>query len=348
MLSPEQLNSLLVRCTISPAAAASAADPSSSAVDSLGALVRWHAVFPFPAAPSSSFAGLDLPSLLRALALLLAPPPITPTIALDTATAGGPLPPSPCGVRSGRWAAHDGWLVTKRGRGAEDALRRVFRSLAAEEAPTSPPAAGAGAGDDEATAVVRVPRFVMYVPRGTNDGGRVGGVTAAALADDDNDDLGQQVVVVQDEDERTVDLLDVLSECPPDEDRKTANPLRENWVGVLAALPRHDRHLGQLGVPRARLAGLLGLLADADPDMHRLLGPSGPLNGLTATPFGEDITWDAFNSALLEYTVSCTSPLIGMTKDAETRCRNHSIVAYLRSSSILYKPNFSHLLYHPN
>jgi len=70
----------------------------------------------------------------------------------------------------------------------------------------------------------------------------------------------QQVVVVEKESERSVDVQDVLSECPPEVDRLTANPLRESYGLVLSSLQPQPYDIADLHVPTTKAVYLLKVL----------------------------------------------------------------------------------------
>lgn len=97
---------------------------------------------------------------------------------------------------------------------------------------------------------IPVPRFIMYQYR-----------------EPDDEEPSQRVMVKVDEEERSVDLQDILSEYPPEEDTLTANPLREAYSVALDSLPRQPHDLAELGVPTAKLVSLLKLLHDLEDEV---------------------------------------------------------------------------------
>lgn len=233
-------------------------------------ILAWHAAFPFPPTYTASWPLIDEDAFFRAICLLTRDPPRRYAPTFSTPVHG---------LYSGSWGPHRGWLVAARGKDAQDWRRRLFRSVAE-------PAESEGAAGKPTT--VSAPRFVMYQRRERD----------ARESDDDEPD--QQVVVMVDEDERSIDLQDVLSEYPPESDPLTANPLRESYKLALDALPCQPHDLAELSVPITKLASLLGLLQsldeeDSGPDLMALA------NGLGSEP--SRIGWQRFDAVLSSQTV---------------------------------------------
>ncbi|KAI1083040.1 hypothetical protein F5B20DRAFT_528331 [Whalleya microplaca] len=202
---------------------------SSEGATLLFDILSYHAFFPFPASHTDSgIPCIDEKAFLRAVCLLMRDPapPYSPGFSALIYT-----------LCSGTWGPHDGWLVARRGKDASDLLRRLFRSLAV------PHSTGASTG----TTIIPVPRFLMYQPR-------------QGEHHSEEDDPHQQAVVVEDESERSIDIQDILSECPPEVDPLTASPLRESYGIVLPSLPLQPYDLTRLRVPTVRLMALLNLL----------------------------------------------------------------------------------------
>jgi len=86
-----------------------------------------------------------------------------------------------------------------RGKDATDFNRRLFRSLAVPNITSA---------NHETT--IPVPRFLMFQQHPDQQ---------------ESDDPEEEVIVVENESERWIDIQDVLSECPPEVDGVTANPL---------------------------------------------------------------------------------------------------------------------------
>ncbi|EJT70620.1 hypothetical protein GGTG_11643 [Gaeumannomyces tritici R3-111a-1] len=218
---------------LSPSSSSAAATP---ALGALFDLVYWHASFPFSAARTTD-ATVDEPGLVRAAALL-SPREAGPRWTLARHASFN--------VRSGAWGPYaEGWVVTARHAGAEDWRRRVFRALA------TPTTTAAAAGETTTTTTIPVPRFFMFRARNGGDDG----------SGDENDE-GQQVAVVHDEDERTVDLLDVLALTTPNDVPKSGPPLRESFDGLMGDLLANTQRqqLSELVVPKKTLGSLLSLL----------------------------------------------------------------------------------------
>ncbi|KAK8003340.1 hypothetical protein PG989_003059 [Apiospora arundinis] len=177
-------------------------------------ILSWHAMFPFPAASESgTHDAIDESSFVRAVCLLL----------LDNLPGYGPTRLGKTfhenpkhRIYSGELGPHDGFLVANRGKGANDFMRRIFRSLAvvidettAAASATAEPAAKAKREKTK----ISVPRFFMFRP-----------LSPEEMQDEEMFPDGRHVVIVENEREITVDVQDVVSDCPPGEDRKTANP----------------------------------------------------------------------------------------------------------------------------
>jgi len=103
-----------------------------------------------------------------------------------------------------------------------------------------------------------VARFVMYQPREDRP------ADASAQEEYEESD-GQQVLIVAEEDERCVDLQDVLAESRPEHDRLTMDPFRESYESVLPTLPQQPYYLHEMHIPSPKLANLVRLLAVVDP-----------------------------------------------------------------------------------
>ncbi|MCJ1252161.1 hypothetical protein MMC30_009400 [Trapelia coarctata] len=208
------------------------------ALSGLYGIVAWHASFPFP--PSDPPA-IDQDGFIRAVILL------AQGVASRFYYRG-------YGSSTGDWGPHSGFIVQNRGWDYQDQRRRLFRSLAV------PAPAGTAEGNADTLITLPVARFFLYQPRENAPAG-----ASAREEDEDFDDIGQQVVVVAEEDERCVDLQDVLSQCPPEQDPLTMNPPRESYESVLPKLPQQPYYLHEMQIPAAKLANLLRLLAVADP-----------------------------------------------------------------------------------
>ena len=184
---------------------------------------------------------------------------------------------------SGTWGPHDGWLVEVRGKDGRDFRRRLFRSLAV-------PAEHGAADDGTTPTTIPVPRFIMY----------------------QEDRPDQQVVIVAEENERSIDLQDVLSECPPERDPLTTNPLRESYTVIIDSLPRQEHDIKGLQIPAAKLVALLRLLVAVSPhdgeqaqgeDTKDVAAGLATLAARLEENQPSHVSWVAFDALLSSYTV---------------------------------------------
>lgn len=206
---------------------------SSEGLIMLFDIFSWHAFFPFPTPLTDlGVPRVDENAFLRAVCLLV----------WDPAPRYKPSFSGAChGLYSGSWGPHYGWYISKRGKDSSDFLRRIFRSLAIPNSIIT--------GKDT---TVPVPRFQYRQPRREEN--------ELEDTEEDMEDVGQQVIIMEYESERTIDILDVITENPPDEMTGTANPLRECYGPVLPTLPHHPFDLADLHVPTIKLVTLLNLL----------------------------------------------------------------------------------------
>ncbi|KAI1408892.1 hypothetical protein F5Y13DRAFT_193929 [Hypoxylon sp. FL1857] len=205
---------------------------SSGASVLLYEVISWHAFFPFPASyDSSGTISLDETAFVRAICLLwrdrasvlFAPNFTSPSYSSELQWRN----------QSGSWGPHDGYLLGIRGKDGSDFLRRVFRSLAVPN--------GIITGN---TTTIRVPRFIMYRLRSKSPDGP----------------LEQRIVVMGEEKERSIDIQDVISECPPNDEPVWLKPLRESYSIVLPSLPHQPHDLADLHVPTTKAVDLLKLV----------------------------------------------------------------------------------------
>ncbi|KAF3031775.1 hypothetical protein E8E12_002439 [Didymella heteroderae] len=204
----------------------------------LFSILSFHAVYPFSQQTQKS--GVSEDAFIRAICLLtLSPFPFQ-----------GPTARATHSYYSGTWGPYHGRYIARRGRDASDFLRRVFRSLTLSSS-TSRRSEQYTKQPGHMT-MLQVPRFSYYEPTVTGED-----------HEGSEDEASKEIVVVEDERETDVDIIDVLSECPPEEDRRTANPFRESYRIVLPSLPRHEEDLMDLFVPTSRLVGLMQLLSGA-------------------------------------------------------------------------------------
>ncbi|KAJ4331258.1 hypothetical protein N0V95_009913 [Ascochyta clinopodiicola] len=197
-------------------------------------IIAFHAFYPFPIIlGSEQQVQVDQDGFVRAICLLtLSPAPrYGPNSSFSAARHGR---------YSGTWGPYCGWYIALRGRDASDFRRRIFRCLAT---PLLTPGESRPVGGARCT-MIEVPRFAYYeeVPQ-----------------DEGEEEEVPEIIVVEGEKETEVDVVDVLSECPPEVDRLTANPFRESYRLVLPSLPRSSEDLTELGVTTEKLVALVQL-----------------------------------------------------------------------------------------
>ncbi|KAK3689957.1 hypothetical protein B0T22DRAFT_182768 [Podospora appendiculata] len=257
----------------------------SKGVAALFDIFSWNAAFPFPpASPDTPM--LDEDGFIRAVVLLGVDPRSRHLVNFAFGCCHG--------VSSGHWGPHYGWLVSKRGKTAQDFRRHLFRSL------SEPLPGTAMQGEDIPMTTIAVPRFGYYQPRETASRGPLKD-DREDNGEDIEDDDEQQVVVMVEEDERSIDVRDVLSECPAEQDSLTAKPLRESYDIALEHLPRQPHDLFMLGVPVPKLVQLFTVL-----DLvGRFPAPKTLIDSLAAkaTPGrgGNDafVDWHSFDTLLV-------------------------------------------------
>jgi hypothetical protein len=114
------------------------------------------------------------------------------------------------------------------------------------------------------------------------------------------------MVVAENESELSIDIVDVLSECPPESDTLTMEPFRESYRTVLPSLPQQTDDLSVLFIPTARLVTLIRLVQGVQLETTEDLVAS-------IEKLGSDgkISWKTFDSAMSEHSVSCLSENFG-------------------------------------
>lgn len=180
----------------------------------------------------------------------------------------------------GSWSKNwDGSYICRRGKDAKDFRRRVFRSLATP----------IGSGNDiKNVTKISVP-LLKRLSRPWN-------------ADSDSDsDFPPLTIFVKEEPEVTVDIMDVLSECPGIEidGPRTATPLRESYRIALPSLPSQPNDLSSLYIPKAKLVTLLKLLQQAQHNSTESLVAS--INDLPASD--GQVGWDDFETVMPKFSV---------------------------------------------
>ncbi|KAF3053797.1 hypothetical protein E8E11_008043 [Didymella keratinophila] len=186
-------------------------------------ILAFHAFYPFPIpCGSEQQVQIDQDGFVRAICLLMISP-------APRYGPNGSFSEARYGRYSGTWGPYRGWYIVLRGRDAGDFRRRMFRCLATPllTPVESRPVDGARFSQDEA-----------------------------------EEEEGPEIIVVEDEEEMEVDVVDVLSECPPEVDTLTANPFRESYRLVLSRLPRHSGDLMELCVKIESLVKLVQLCGE--------------------------------------------------------------------------------------
>ncbi|KAI5455591.1 hypothetical protein BGZ63DRAFT_429686 [Mariannaea sp. PMI_226] len=173
---------------------------------------------------------------------------------------------------SGNWGPHGGWYIAIHGKDASDFRRWLFRSLAL------PASSGTSTSYDTQ---ITVPRFIWF--------------EFEKEETDSGPGPDYQVVVTEDESEISVDIVDVLSECPPESDTLTANPFCESYRIVLPSLPTRTGDLSMLFISRIELVALLKLV-------HQVQGENSVDLAAAIRGLGneEKISWKKFGSTMSE------------------------------------------------
>ncbi|CAH0059214.1 unnamed protein product [Clonostachys solani] len=104
------------------------------------------------------------------------------------------------------------------------------------------------------------------------------------------------MAVMEKEDEKDVDILDVLVQTTPGATMKIASPHRESYNLALPLLPKYNNDLLELQIPTAKLAAFLKLVGELEP------GRESSLAKLTEDLEGsEGISYEVFNTMLSTY-----------------------------------------------
>ena len=178
---------------------------------------------------------------------------------------------------SGIWGAHRGSYIALRGKDASDFRRRLFRSLAVRD------------NDSVNTSfntrtMISVPRFVWYEP---------------IEEESDAVDELKQIIVAEDESETSIDVVDVLSECPPETDSLTMNPFRESYRVVLPSLPQHTDDLSVLFIPTTRFVELVKLVVEI-----QRKSSADPVAVIESKGSDGKVRWETFDDVMAEHSVS--------------------------------------------
>ncbi len=236
---------------------------------------------------------------MRGTALLtLAPPPYNhPRFDSDDAS---PYMTS-CLIGLQRWGPHSGNVITQRGKDSRDFRRRLFRGLAV------PINDSVDAGPTLPVTTLPVTTLPVTTLPVTTLPVTTLPVTRFIYTDPD----GCEVVAEKDEDERCIDVQDILSELAPDGDEgMVSSPPRDAYGIALPALPHYTYYLHELSVSTSKLRALLEFLSACHarkedkrqrPDLAHLI--STLFSGSEGSPTAH-ISWLQFDGALGEYTVS--------------------------------------------
>ncbi|KAL8366171.1 hypothetical protein RB595_004784 [Gaeumannomyces hyphopodioides] len=251
------------------------ADIPSSAIRVLFDVLSWYAAFPFPPPPEKV---ADEAGFVRAVTILSRrrPQGVSNDITYNQVT--------------GRLGPHSGWMVVARDvRAGEDWRRRIFRALARPAGRLASDEAGGAQ-----TRTVAVPRFIVLE--------EVAGPPDGQEPSSDADDDWRSTLFVHDEDERTVDLRDVLADTSPVKHRIGGKPMRESYDDVIDSgiLPTQTPPLAELAVSRRSLCDFITLLIECGGGADD--GPASNLSALAqelGQQGGDDLLdWGTYNASL--------------------------------------------------
>lgn len=252
----------------------------SDAVDALINLFNWHAAYPFPiefSQGTGSPPAVDEAAFTRAVALLSLEPRVTgaPRFSeTDIHSVSTVINKPDVGVD----------FITLRGRDAQDFRRWLFRSLSdpKQESNNCQPV------------LVPVPRVIL-IPR-------------PRIADEGYND--RKIWYMTREDERCIDLVDMLADTMPDCRGIFPRPTRDACELALPSLPRHELALSELSMYPDKLDALVKLVSRLDQAYEqKLIGIHVFINRFASAPsdISADIgiSWEEFDSKLRtrDYTV---------------------------------------------
>jgi len=194
------------------------------------------------------------------------------------------------GTVGGNLGPYRGSFISNRHRSHQDRRRLDFRALAVK----SP---GIGQLTERNNAKMSITYFEGYIP------------------DEGFDDTNLELHFADDEDERGVDLMDVLSATfPEDPDPMVASPMLCSFRSISKDLPKQHHFLYELRIPYTRLFSLvkllllvqledLGHLIPYFSDQIESLVTSAKciMNGFTE---GEDIKWETFDGVMKQNLVN--------------------------------------------
>ncbi len=226
----------------------------SEALSALFDLFLFHTAFPFPLGDMYT---IDEGAFMRGTALLTLEPP--PYLHPNFECMAPNLSHNFFGFD---WGPHSGDIVTQRGKEPRDFRRRLFRSLANR----IPLDARLNASQTGHVITVPVIQFFYY------------------------NESGQEVVVNQEEDERCIDIQDVLSEVPPDQIQGVvATPPRVVYGKALQLLPHHKSYLHELCVRKSELIAVLEFLRACNASLDSKTEGSGATDHETGQVQPQDL-----------------------------------------------------------
>ncbi|KAF4627088.1 hypothetical protein G7Y89_g11068 [Cudoniella acicularis] len=238
--------------------------------------------FPFPAPSTETRPGLTFEQFLRAVAFMWDTQPYYPQATSLTYESfmGG------VGGMGGNLGPHHGHYITGRQRTQQDRRRLDFRALAVKMRNPQPPS-----NEEMKNAKISITYFKKFVP------------------DEGFGDAHLQLEFADEEDERGVDVVDVLNVTfPESDDPMDAPPMLCSLRSIAAQLPKQLYLLYEMRIPYSKLFGLVKLLLLVQlkyfgnvesyfADQIEGLNASAKciINGFTE---GEDVRWEAFDEVV--------------------------------------------------
>jgi hypothetical protein len=252
--------------------------------DGLAAIYESSQIYgDFPFSPETeNSSGLSYEQLLRAVAFMWDRQPYFPhsTFYTHERFMGG------FGDMSGDLGPHHGWYVHSRHRGHQDRRRLDFRALAVKIPSTE--------HTEKELKYAKIPITYFW----------------QLMPDDGYDDRYLRIGYADDEDERGVDIVDVLNVTYPKDSDPMVPPLMLSSLRSTASeLPKQPYYLYEMRIPYSKLLGFVKLLLlvqlnrfdelDAfPPPRTEDFGASAKwiTDGFTDR---EDIGWDAFDEVMM-------------------------------------------------